>query len=86
MPRYTFEDHADAVRKLAQQVAHFHATHTPFRINHGSTNSTRCRESSTSQLNLAHLNHILDIDASTQVATIKPNVPLDLLVKKIPQE
>ncbi|OAL57034.1 FAD-binding domain-containing protein [Pyrenochaeta sp. DS3sAY3a] len=80
MTKYTFEDHTAAIRELAHEVLNFHTTDTPFRINHGSTNSTRCRESSTPQLNIAHLNHILDIDATTKIATVEPNVPLDLLV------
>lgn len=80
MTKYISEDHTDAVHELSHEVANFQTTDTPFRINHGSTNSIRCRKSSTPQLNIAHLNHILDIDATTKVATVEPNVPLDLLV------
>ncbi|CAO2657668.1 Nn.00g037940.m01.CDS01 [Neocucurbitaria sp. VM-36] len=80
MERYSLDRHDAAVRNLAQEVAQFHASHIPFRINHGSTNSTRRRDQAIPQLNIAHLNHILDIDAVAKTALVEPNVPLDSLV------
>ncbi|KAL5113820.1 hypothetical protein ACEQ8H_008282 [Pleosporales sp. CAS-2024a] len=77
----SFQDqHDDAVKELAAQVAGFHAAQVPFRINHGSTNSTRRRDPETPQLHIAHLNRILDIDTRSRIATVEPNVPLDVLV------
>jgi FAD/FMN-containing dehydrogenase len=34
----------------------------------------------TPQLRIAHLNHVLDIDTTAQIAIVEPNVPLDFLV------
>ncbi|KAF2034420.1 FAD-binding domain-containing protein [Setomelanomma holmii] len=80
MDTYTIDQHDQAVRKLADEVARFHADQVPFRINHGPTNSTRSRDSRTPQLRIAHLNHVLDIDTRDGIATVEPNVPLDSLV------
>ncbi|KAF1841437.1 FAD-binding domain-containing protein [Cucurbitaria berberidis CBS 394.84] len=82
MEAYTLDRHDDIVRELAQKVAEYHASHIPFRINHGSTNSTRRRDPSVPQLNIAHLNHILDIDTTANTVLVEPNVPLDALVLK----
>ncbi|KAH3950302.1 hypothetical protein HBH98_025820 [Parastagonospora nodorum] len=82
MDHHTASNHELAVRKLAVEVAGFHAAHTPFRINHGSTNSTRRRDPNTPQLHISHLNHILAIDTDSRIATVEPNVPLDLLVSE----
>jgi delta24-sterol reductase len=80
MGAYTLDHHDLAVRELANTVAQLHASNTPFRINHGSTNSTRRRHPATPQLHIAHLNHILDIDIATETALVEPNVSLDSLV------
>lgn len=80
METYTLDHHDLAVKKLSSGVAHFHASNTPFRINHGSTNSTRRRDPATPQLDISHLNQILDIDVATETALVEPNVPLDSLV------
>ncbi|KAF1913575.1 hypothetical protein BDU57DRAFT_558579 [Ampelomyces quisqualis] len=82
MDGYTLEEHGSAVREVAAKVLQFHLAQVPFRINHGSTNSTRRREPETPELCIAHLNHILDIDVSTQTAIVEPNVPLDALVSR----
>jgi delta24-sterol reductase len=82
MGRYTFDHHNSAVRRLAAEVSNLHAAQIPFRINHGSTNSTRRRDPKTTQLQITHLNHILAIDTESRIATVEPNVPLDLLVSK----
>tara|TARA_R110002003_G_scaffold73_12_gene6894 strand:+ start:8444 stop:8788 length:345 start_codon:yes stop_codon:yes gene_type:complete len=80
MNNYTLAQHGQAVEKLADEVARFHSDQVPFRINHGSTNSTRSRDPMTPQLRMAHLNHVLDIDTTAQIAIVEPNVPLDFLV------
>jgi delta24-sterol reductase len=82
MASFTLEQHDSTVQKIAAEVARFHTAQVPFRINHGSTNSTRHRDPSTPQLHIAHLNQILDIDTENQVAIVEPNVPLDLLVSE----
>ncbi|KAH7079249.1 cell elongation protein diminuto [Paraphoma chrysanthemicola] len=82
MDKYTLKHHDQAVARLADQVARFYTNQVPFRINHGSTNSTRTRSATTPQLHIAHLNHVLDIDTETRIATVEPNVPLDFLVTR----
>jgi delta24-sterol reductase len=82
MKRYTSVQHDVAVQRLADEVAQFHAAQIPFRINHGSTNSTRRRDPATPQLHIAHLNHILEVDTISQTALVEPNVPLDSLVSE----
>lgn len=81
MPSYTLADHEAAVRDVAKDVIRFHAASTPFRINHGSTNSTRVRDpNETPQLNIAHLGNIISIDSESQSAWVEPNVALDALL------
>lgn len=78
---YSLADHETAVHRVAEDVAHFHENSTPFRINHGSTNSTRARDSkATPQLNISHLKNIITIDRDTQSAWVEPNVALDALL------
>jgi delta24-sterol reductase len=79
MELYTLDTHDSAVRELARKVSHFHANQIPFRINHGSTNSTRVRDPATPQLAIAHLDNILDVDEENSFALVEPNVPLDKL-------
>ncbi|KAF2870517.1 24-dehydrocholesterol reductase-like protein precursor [Massariosphaeria phaeospora] len=80
MGTYTKTSHNRAIWELAGQVTTFHASKIPFRIDHGSTNSTRTRDPSTPALNISHLNHILSIDKNTFTAVVEPNVPLDALL------
>jgi len=82
MEVYTIDKHNIAVHKLAREVSHFHANQIPFRINHGSTNSTRGRDPATPQLAIAHLDNIIDIDEENSIALVEPNVPLDKIVEK----
>ncbi|KAF2820006.1 hypothetical protein CC86DRAFT_449631 [Ophiobolus disseminans] len=86
MHDYRLAEHDLAVQKLANEVARFHAAQVPFRIDHGSTNSTRRPDPTTPQLHITHLDHILEIDTETRVATVEPNVPLDCLVSRALQE
>ncbi|KAF2261144.1 FAD-binding domain-containing protein [Lojkania enalia] len=80
MAPYTLADHSATVKALSVEVSAFHTSKTPFRINHGSTNSTRVRAAGTPTLNIGHLNHILSISPESETAIVEPNVPLDALV------
>jgi len=80
MAIYTLAEHDTAVQAVSSNVKNFQASKTPFRINHGSTNSTRARDPSTAQLHIGHLNRILEIDAGAKYAWAEPNVALDALV------
>ncbi|KAF2736956.1 FAD binding domain protein [Polyplosphaeria fusca] len=77
MASYTRKNHDIAIQQLSVQVREFYASKTPFRINHGSTNSTRIRAAGTPELKIAHLNHVLFIDPSSRIAIVEPNVPVD---------
>lgn len=75
------DTHDQRVSSLRSRIAHFHSTSTPFRIYHGSTNSTRHAEFNPSTIvDVSSFNNVLSIDASTQTALVEPNVPMDALV------
>ncbi|RAL12508.1 FAD-binding oxidoreductase [Aspergillus homomorphus CBS 101889] len=75
------EAHKVAVDALAAQVKQFHARQEPFRIYHGSTNSTRqSQHNSRNTISTAHLNNVLDVNEATETVTVEPNVPMDALV------
>jgi delta24-sterol reductase len=74
--------HTSAVQSLSTQIRQFHTTNTPFRIYHGSTNSTRHLDFDPSTVvDVSCLNHILSIDFDKQTALVEPNVPMDQLVQ-----
>ncbi|KAH6620523.1 hypothetical protein C7974DRAFT_235729 [Boeremia exigua] len=73
--------HDQRVSSLQSRIAHFHSISTPFRIYHGSTNSTRHASFDPSAIiDVSAFNKIICINASTQTALVEPNVPMDALV------
>lgn len=78
----TLEHHAKLVSKVSAEVRAFHDSRTPFRIYHGSTNSTRTiiRDPATS-IDISALKNILFIDTTANIVSVEPNVPMDVLVK-----
>lgn len=77
----TQASHERIVSNIKSKIAHFHSTSTPFRIYHGSTNSTRHASFDPSAIvDVSSLNRLLSIDASTMTARVEPNVPMDRLV------
>jgi Delta24-sterol reductase len=76
------ESHKRAVSQISERIKHFSQTQTPFRIYHGSTNSTRptFRDPSTS-VDVSALNNVLYIDTSNKIAIVEPNVPMDTLIE-----
>jgi len=75
-------EHTVRVRQIAAAVKKYHQSSTPFRIYHGSTNTTRTlnfRKDST--VDVSQLGHILSINTKRQVAVVEANVPMDQLVK-----
>lgn len=76
------QTHKERVAALAAQVAGFYEQKKPFKIYHGSTNSTRIQVFKRSEmLDASGLNHILHIDPKTKTALVEPNVPMDKLVR-----
>lgn len=76
------ERHNKAISAISAAVKQFHANKVPFRISHGSTNSTRNRKlPPNSTLDLSALNSVLHVDTASRTALVEPNVPMDRLVE-----
>jgi FAD/FMN-containing dehydrogenase len=76
------EAHNQAVASIATQVRQFHQRQQPFRIYHGSTNSTRqSQHSAANTVNTAHLNHVLEVNPDRKTILVEPNVPMDELAQ-----
>jgi len=77
------DDHRAAVSSIASRVQRFHTSKTPFRIYHGSTNSTRhANFDRESIIDVSALKNVLSIDTESQTAIVQPNVPMDILVRE----
>lgn len=75
------EVHDAAVSLIAKQVRHFSEKKKPFRIYHGSTNSTRRSERrADNTIDTSQLTHVLYVDVASKTALVEPNVPMDALV------
>jgi delta24-sterol reductase len=74
------KSHDQIVSEVAARVKDFHARNIPFRINHGSTNSTRPAHTSPT-VDISLLRNVLQVDIERKVATVEPNVPMDVLVE-----
>ena len=74
--------HEHKVNALARQVQHFYAAKIPFKIYHGSTNSTRTLAfDKRAMLDTSKLTSILRIDPKERTARVEANVPMDRLVQ-----
>jgi delta24-sterol reductase len=75
------EQHNDAVRAISRRVREFYAVRQPYRIYHGSTNTTRTsNRRPDNTVDVSSLGHVLDVDVARQTALVEPNVPMDRLV------
>ena len=74
--------HHHDVAAIAAQVKEFYQRQEPFRINHGSTNSTRQsvfeREKT---VDISHLKYVIEVNVESRTALVEPNVPMDRLVE-----
>ncbi|CCC11168.1 hypothetical protein SMACR_03874 [Sordaria macrospora] len=77
------ERHATTVTRLSSQISSFYASRLPYRIFHGSTNSTRppTQKGNTKFVDISSLNNVLSVDKTTKTALVEPNVPMDKLVE-----
>ena len=76
------QKHRDAVEKIAADVQQFFARREPFRIYHGSTNSTRqTMHQRETLIDISALSRVLKVDAQARTALVEPNVPMDRLVE-----
>jgi delta24-sterol reductase len=73
--------HTDSTEKLQAQVSDYYARGVPYRIYHGSTNSTRVLTFKRSEMiDTSGLNRVLSIDTDRNVAIVEPNTSMDELV------
>ncbi|TLS24035.1 hypothetical protein PpBr36_08110 [Pyricularia pennisetigena] len=76
----TMERHRQAVAKIASSVARFFERKEPYRIFHGSTNTTRPLQHKR-HVDISALNNVLSVDVAKRRALVEPNVPMDRLVE-----
>ncbi|CAJ2506770.1 Uu.00g079560.m01.CDS01 [Anthostomella pinea] len=75
------ETHQKAVLAISERAKQFYARQEPFRLYHGSTNSTRvAHKDRNNTVDTSSLNGILEIDTARKTALVEPNVPMDQLV------
>ncbi|KAK7971465.1 hypothetical protein PG989_016481 [Apiospora arundinis] len=75
-----FELHELDVRRIQDEVQGLYRRKQPYRIFHGSTNSTRPAHNDT-VVDISCLRRILKIDPYLQTALVEPTVPVDKLVE-----
>jgi FAD/FMN-containing dehydrogenase len=76
------DSHDRAVKGIAAKIRKFHARQEPFRIYHGSTNSTRPSQyRRSSMVDTSGLLNVLKVDTGSKTALVEPNVPMDSLVE-----
>ncbi|KAJ5476897.1 hypothetical protein N7475_002626 [Penicillium sp. IBT 31633x] len=74
-------DHSAAVQEISARVAEFHRRQLPFRIYHGSTNSTRPSNRNLSNtVSTEDLTRVLKVDPDRCIAIVEPNVCMDALL------
>ncbi|KAI0169049.1 FAD-binding domain-containing protein [Hypoxylon sp. FL1284] len=78
------ERHRQAVRAVSATVRSLFERAEPYRIWHGSTNSTRPpqQKAGARVLDISGLRHVLSVDAGARTALVEPNVPMDRLVER----
>ena len=75
------ERHRALVHKISSTVRAFYNAKEPYRIFHGSTNSTRPQPhgSRARVVDISALRDVLSVDAAARTALVEPNVPMDRL-------
>ncbi|KAH8707060.1 hypothetical protein GQ44DRAFT_629088 [Phaeosphaeriaceae sp. PMI808] len=77
------DTHKAVVEKICATIQQFYNTKTPFRVYHGSTNSTRHASFDRDAIvDVSSLNHVLSINFEKGTALVEPNVPMDSLVRE----
>ncbi|KXL47432.1 hypothetical protein M433DRAFT_27941 [Acidomyces richmondensis BFW] len=75
------EAHQKTVSIIAAQISSFYRQQVPFRIYHGSTNSTQSRKVDPARMvDTSNLDHVLKINKNSKTCLVEPNVPMDQLV------
>ncbi|EME50000.1 hypothetical protein DOTSEDRAFT_144519 [Dothistroma septosporum NZE10] len=75
------EEHKRAVSSIALQVVDFHQRQVPYRIYHGSTNTTQAREFDPKKIiDTSSLNRVISVDTEKMTCLVEPNVGMEGLV------
>ncbi|KAJ4406303.1 hypothetical protein N0V82_010158 [Gnomoniopsis sp. IMI 355080] len=74
------DKHRTLVSSIASAVRSFYAAKEPYRIFHGSTNSTRPSIPNNRVIDISALRNVLSVDTARKTALVEPNVPMDALV------
>jgi delta24-sterol reductase len=72
--------HTRLVAQVASKVKEYFTRKQPFRISHGSTNSTRPNLKKR-VVDISDLRDVVKVDTATKTALVEPNVPMDRLVE-----
>ena len=76
------DQHHDDVEVIAAHVRAFSERKTPFRIYHGSTNTTReAQFDRDAMIDTSRLSRVLKVDTASKTALVEPHVPMDGLVE-----
>ena len=77
------EAHKSAVLEISSRIKDYHSRNEPFRIYHGSTNSTRKAAYERKRMvDTSGLAHVLQVDREKRTVLVEPNVPMDALIKE----
>ncbi|KKZ63163.1 delta24-sterol reductase [[Emmonsia] crescens] len=76
----SMDQHNRSVERIAGSIRQFYQNGETFRVQHGSTNSTRPRRHNR-VVDISDLSNVLKIDVEKQIALVEPNVPMDRLVE-----
>ncbi|KAF3761330.1 FAD-binding domain-containing protein [Cryphonectria parasitica EP155] len=76
------ERHRSLIQTISKTVKQFYASKEPYRIFHGSTNSTRPTQAHARSkvVDISALRNVLSVDTNARTALVEPNVPMDALV------
>lgn len=78
------EEHDAAVQAISKKISVFSQQQTPYRLYHGSTNSTQARKVDPLRMvDTSKLNHVFKIDRQRRTCLVEPNVPMDQLVDEL---
>ena len=75
------DTHDAVVATISERVKQFYTRKEPFRLYHGSTNSTRHSQRRVDNtIDTSKLNHVLNVNTTAKTALVEPNVPMDDLL------
>jgi len=74
--------HEQRVTRISQSVNRFYKENVPFRIFHGSSNSTRAAARQ-KVVDISDLNHIISVDEVKKTVLVEPGIAMDSLVKNL---